>query len=150
MTDKPKKPSRQVREGFNFAILAALKAEDWESHVLPVTVELRRFRDAQYRQNRLGEAPQMNWHLTVEADKSADVLGGWKAWHLYGDHPRPWAEISPSLLSRLNAIGNAAWAAGVRHAKVQYLGDAGFSGHELIQLEAEALKWPSTPPDSNQ
>lgn len=149
MTEKPRKPSRQVRDGFSFAILAALKAEDWESHVLPVTVELRRHRHS--GQPSQIASPRMNWHMTVEANQSSDaILNGWQTWHFYGEHPRPWFEISESLCARLTAIADAAWGAGVRRLEVAYMGDADFSGHELIELEAEAAKWPSTRQDSNR
>lgn len=138
---KPKKPSRATRDGFNRAFLAALAAEAWPKRALPVFIEMHRFRDGKYR------SPGV-WHVKIEADWDSEVLGGWQIWHLYGGAlgKRPgWSEVSVSLACRLEAIAEAAWEAGVRYAKVTFEGTDAFTAHELLALETEAGKWPSSP-----
>lgn len=146
----PQKPTkRAMRERIQRAFIAALAVEDWPQEALPATIDFRRFCKAQYRTVRGASPKSTDWHVTIGARIATNVLGGWQIWHLYASEAwlRPsWNAVSESLAARLEAISNAAWAAGIRRIKVKFDGPGGLTAHQLIALQAEADSWPSTMP----
>lgn len=147
MTTTTETVAPEVRDRFQRAFLAALVVEPWRPDELPVAIEFGIFSPKKYRGWRGRKPSASTWQLGFKKGMSV-VLQGTEDWWLFageGALIARWCKVSIPLCLRLDAICDAAWAAGIRSAKVTFEGSCGMSAHEILALQAEADKWPSSP-----